>query len=130
MSDVNLFALTVQRVNWLAKRQALITENVANVNTPGFQARDIMAFDKVLQKQSVGLVATQPGHIAVDGASLSLAARARRVDDNGEAVLSGNSVNLEQELSRGGDVARAYTMASTLTKTFHRMLIATAKSSS
>ena len=50
MSDLNLFALATQRVNWLAKRQALVSENVANVNTPGFRARDLVSFDKVLQK--------------------------------------------------------------------------------
>lgn len=128
MSDVNLFALTTQRVNWLAKRQAIVTENVANVNTPGFRARDLVSFDKVLQKQTVGLVATQPGHIAVDGATLSIAERMKKADDNGEVVLSGNSVNLEQELARGSDITRAYSVASTLAKTFHRMMLQTVKS--
>lgn len=128
MSDVNLFALTTQRVDWLAKRQALVSENVANVNTPGFRARDLVSFDKVLQKQTVGLVATQPGHIAVDGATLSIAERAKKIDDNGEVVLSGNSVNLEQELARGSDITRAYSMASSLARSFHRMMLLTVKS--
>lgn len=127
MSDLNLFALTTQRVNWLAKRQALVTENVANVNTPGFRSRDLVSFDKVLQKQTVGLVATQPGHVAIDGASLSVAERVKKLDDNGEVVLSGNSVNLEQELARGSDVTRAYSVASSLAKTFHRMMLSTVK---
>lgn len=128
MSDVNLFALTTQRVNWLAKRQAIVTENVANVNTPGFRARDLVSFDKVLQKQTVGLVATQAGHIALDGAALSIAERVKKLDDNGEVVLSGNSVSLEQELARGSDITRAYSVASTLAKTFHRMMLQTVKS--
>lgn len=127
MSDLNLFALATQRVNWLAKRQALVSENVANVNTPGFRARDLVSFDKVLQKQTVGLVATQPAHISIDGASLSASEKIRKSDDNGEAILSGNSVNLEQELARGSDVTRAYAVASSLTKTFHRMMLSTVK---
>ena len=44
-----------------------------------------------------------------------------------ETTHSGNSVSLEQELINAGDVNRAYKLNTSIAKTFHRMLLASAK---
>ena len=41
---------------------------------------------------------------------------------------SGNSVSLEQELIKAGDVNRAYSLNTNLVKAFHGMLMSAAKS--
>ena len=48
MESVNLFALATEKSRWLAARQATVAGNVANANTPGYVAKDIQPFDKVL----------------------------------------------------------------------------------
>ena len=47
------------------QRMRIIAENIANVNTPAFQGRDVESFDKVLAGVStVAPAQTQPGHMA------------------------------------------------------------------
>ncbi len=44
-----------------------------------------------------------------------------------EITHSGNSVSLEQELIKAGEVNRAYKLNTGIAKAFHRMLLASAK---
>ena len=37
-TDIGLFRLAEQRLAWADQRQQLLARNVANANTPGFQA--------------------------------------------------------------------------------------------
>jgi flagellar basal-body rod protein FlgB len=42
-------------------------------------------------------------------------------------VHSGNSVSLEQEMIKGSDVNRDYSMNSAVVRSFHRMLLSSTK---
>ena len=44
-----------------------------------------------------------------------------------EIIHSGNSVSLEQEMIKAGEVNRAYALNTSVVKAFHRMLLASAK---
>ncbi len=48
--------------------------------------------------------------------------------DSWEVVHSGNSVSLEQEMIKGSDVSRDYSMNAAVVRSFHRMLLSSAKS--
>ena len=41
LGDIPLFAMLKSRLGYLSDRQRVIAENVANANTPGYQARDL-----------------------------------------------------------------------------------------
>ena len=45
---IALFDLAEKRLAWTAQRQNVLAANIANANTPGFQARDVQSFEKVL----------------------------------------------------------------------------------
>ena len=45
---IGLFDLAEKRLTWTAQRQSVLATNIANANTPGFQARDIQSFANVL----------------------------------------------------------------------------------
>ena len=55
MSEVYLFQLATQRTQWLHARQSLIAGNVANANTPGYSARDLVPFTAVLDSTTPAL---------------------------------------------------------------------------
>src|SRR4051794_23962822 len=66
-----LFDLLSTRQHWLAQREAVLTRNVANADTPSFRPLDLRprSFAKALARQvdpqaAVGLAVTQPGHMA------------------------------------------------------------------
>jgi flagellar basal-body rod protein FlgB len=120
-----LFELASSQARWLELRQSTIATNVANVNTPGFKARDVEPFNKVLDAMPVRLATTSPAHLQLSPAETDTRATAKK--DSWEVVHSGNSVSLEQEMIKGSDVNRDYSMNSAIVRSFHRMVLAGAK---
>jgi flagellar basal-body rod protein FlgB len=120
-----LFNLASQQNRWLSVRQAAISGNVANANTPGYKAVDVEPFDAVVASTQLSLTTTQPGHMT-DPAAGAPALEARQRDP-WDMLYSGNDVSLEQEMMKANDVNRAYSLNTSVEKTFHRLLISSAK---
>lgn len=91
----DLFALAEQRLAYIGQRQQLLAQNVANADTPKYQARDLPSFDAVLKNTQITQAVTNPAHLqpAVQSASLLQAMPAERAPD-------GNAVNVETELTK------------------------------
>jgi flagellar basal-body rod protein FlgB len=120
-----LFELASSQARYLELRQSTIATNVANANTPGFRARDVEPFNKVLDSMPVRLATTSPSHLQLSAAETDTRATAKK--DSWEVVHSGNSVSLEQEMIKGSDVNRDYSMNSAIVRSFHRMVLSSAK---
>src|SRR4051812_3541360 len=80
ISQIPLFAMLRGRLGYLAERQRVIAENVANSDTPGFLPKDLKPFSFDAQVQNLrqpeggptavdGPVTTQPGHMSLAGSS-------------------------------------------------------------
>lgn len=126
MEPVNLFDLAAQQSRWLAVRQSAVAGNVANVNTPGYVAVDVEPFEKILDKTGVGMAATQAGHLTGQATEAGFAVRANEGDPS--LLPSGNSVVLENELLKAGEIRRQFELNTAIVKAFHRMLMLTSKS--
>jgi len=125
LSFIYLFALGSQKAQWLSARQTAIAANVANANTPGYRAVDIQPFSAVLDSSPIELAATNPAHLSLPQ---SEAGALREVEvDPAEQTLSGNTVNLEQQMVNLGEVNRNYTMSSNIRRAFHLLLLSTLK---
>ena len=125
MEPVNLFDLAAQQSRWLAVRQSTITGNVANVNTPGYGTVEIEPFEKVLDKSRDAMAETQVSHL---GGSAMQAGFAVHQEDRSASVLpSENSVVLENELMKSGEVRRAFELNTAIVKSFHRMMMLSVK---
>ena len=116
LPDVPLFSLLRERMSWLHQRQDVLSQNVANADTPGYVARDLKAqdFSDILSGQSMragGLVATDPRHIAISAISRS------RFDDVAapdQANPNGNAVSLEAEMIKVSDTQAQFQAAANL----------------
>lgn len=126
-SPVYLFDLASRQAQWLAARQATISGNVANANTPGYRARDVEPFADVLDKTKLTMAATNAGHISISP-SRAEATKVKK-SDSWDIVHSKNSVSLEQEMIKAGEVSRQHSMNTTIVKTFHRMLLSSVRTS-
>lgn len=123
--QVNLFDLASQQARWLSVRQAAVAGNIANANTPGYISMDVEPFAKVLESKSVGIQATQAGHIRGAGEADGIALRQQAT---GDVILpSGNAVKLEDELIKAGEVRRSFELNTAVVKAFHRMMMMTTK---
>lgn len=125
MEPLALFSLASQNANWLSTRQVTIAANVANANTPGYRAQDVQPFSAVLSHLQLPMASTNPGHISPTSASgLKTAVKP---SDSWDVVYSGNSVSLEQEMMKSGDVGRAHQLNANIVRSFHQMLMSTVK---
>jgi flagellar basal-body rod protein FlgB len=117
--------LAAQRTQWLSSRDELIAANIANANTPDFQATDLRPFSAVLDSAQVSMVSTNPAHMTPSGDGF---AEARVVESDGpETTLSGNSVDVENEMMKLGEVNRDYTMATNIKRVIHQMIMSALK---
>jgi flagellar basal-body rod protein FlgB len=126
MSQLYIFALASQHNRWLATRQSSVATNVANANTPGFKAQDVTPFDAVLDSMRIGMTASDPKHMSVGDIQQKESDKIAG-QDSWEVTHSGNSVNLEQELIKAGEIGRDFRLNANVVKTFHRMLLASTK---
>jgi len=126
MQPVNLFELASQQAQWLSVRQAAVAGNIANVNTPGYRGVDVEPFEKVLGKSGVAMSATQSGHFGGSATQVGFSAR----EETARAALlpSDNSVVLENELMKGGEISRGFELNTAIVKAFHRMMMMSVRS--
>ena len=125
MNSIYLFEVAAEKSQWLSARQTAIAGNVANANTPGYHALDIEPFSAVLDSSPIEMVATNPAHLS---AAQSQAGALREIEvDPAEQTLSGNTVNLEQQMINLGEVNRDYTMSANIRRAFHQLLMSALK---
>ena len=125
MSDLYILKLASQQTRWLSAREALTASNIANANTPGFRARDIQPFADTISVMNISMALTDKAHLAPDGGN-SWNARPFEMKER-EPSLSGNSVDLEHELAKIGDIGRAYSLNTNIKRVIHQMLSASVK---
>ncbi|MBK1660038.1 flagellar basal body rod protein FlgB [Paracraurococcus ruber] len=117
LDGIDVFRVTGARMRYLAERQNLLAQNIANADTPHYQARDLkgFAFDSALLRAMPGAplpqAATRAGHVT-DAGPGAAPLRGRRAS-NGEDP-DGNTVDLEEQMLKQADVARAYDLATTV----------------
>lgn len=108
-SQIPLFSMMAERLDWLSARQKVISRNVANADTPGYQAEDMkpQEFGALVRESAhpAGLATTSPTHLAG-----TLAPRDSRVGrmKTAETTPSGNSVSLEDQMSRLAETQMDY----------------------
>lgn len=49
LSGMSFFQLASQRMSWLGARQAVISENIANADTPDYRAKEVSGFSRMLE---------------------------------------------------------------------------------
>ena len=96
-------------------RQSQIAKNIANSDTPGYRARDLVDFSETYQqkKTDTEMRLTRSGHMARDGAAGSI----RTFEIGGEAAPNGNDVSLAEQMSLSTDARSKHNLALTVYKT-------------
>ncbi len=107
-TDVPLFNLLDRRLGWLEARQGVLSQNVANADTPGYVARDLPSFARILSGTSLAPTATSPMHLMPSRSGIPARALA------GERAPDGNGVRLDEQLTRIADTDSAHELAATL----------------
>lgn len=125
MQPLFLFGLASRHAQWASVRQTAIAGNIANANTPGYKAVDAVAFDAVMNQTQLSMTRTSASHLQV--ATVDVPTRTLAADDSWGTNNSGNTVSLEQEMLKAGEVNRAYTLDTSIVRSFHRMVLTSLK---
>lgn len=107
---LEIFRMAHAMASHAGARQAVVSQNMANSDTPGYAARDITPFAELYQSQDAALQprATRDGHMLGHPED-----RGFDVTDDPTAISdpNGNSVSLETEMLRAVDVKRQHDRA-------------------
>ena len=125
MQGIHLFDLASRQAEWLSVRQSAVAGNVANANTPAFKARDVEPFRDVLEQAQLTMAATNPKHLEVNASGI--AATELRKDAVTEQNHSKNTVSLEAEMVKSGEINRQFALNTSIVKAFHRMMLSSVK---
>lgn len=107
--NLELFQVSSQMARHAGSRQAVVAMNVANADTPGYQARAIASFmDSFRDTETGRLRATRPGHIN-SGATIAALASSRVAGT--EPSPNGNTVSIETEMLNAVNIEREHSRA-------------------
>lgn len=118
---LNLVALAKGRMDWIAQRQEVLAENIANANTPGYVPSDLKPFKAQLNETLLPVqpVATNPMHIRPEIRDPRVVSETKKTF---ESSPDGNAVVLDEQLAKVGDAKGAYEVAASLMQKQFRMI--------
>jgi len=125
VQPIYLLDLASQQERWLTVRQAVVAQNIANANTPGYAGMDVGAFEEVYDGAQLQMTETNSKHLSVD--ALDPESSTTKESAPWEVTRSGNSVSLEQEMLKAGSINREYSLNTSVVKAFNQMLSASVK---
>src|SRR6202000_812116 len=116
LQDLPLLSMLRERMTWLNQRQDVLSQNVANADTPRFVARDLkdLDFDKLVSGNQSGtqMTTTNARHNAISSV------RSGKFEDHEtpdqESSPNGNAVSLEVEMIKVADTQAQYAAAANL----------------
>ena len=108
-SDLNVFKTAYAMATHAGQRQAVIARNMANADTPGYQPRDIEAFQTAFENtgHEAAMVTTRQGHL--HGHTVAQPWAEHVADPSGDP--NGNGVSLEEEMLKAVEVKRQHDRA-------------------
>lgn len=111
-NSLDLFQTAGAMARHAGARQAVVARNIANADTPDFQAQTIAAFKDVYASAGGDAMrVTRPGHI---GGQSGRSIADLRQSTVGEPSPNGNTVSLEEEMLRAVEVSREHNRALTI----------------
>jgi flagellar basal-body rod protein FlgB len=109
------FSILERMVRSASVRQGVISSNIANVDTPGYKAKDVK-FESILESE-VGLKVTNPRHLG--GSESGVAPIITEAD--AQSWPDKNTVELDQEVAKMTENAMLYHSGVSMLETKIRM---------
>lgn len=118
LPDAPLLSMLRDRMTWLHQRQDVLSQNVANADTPGYVARDLKPLDfaaalKNATSTGSSMMTTNARHIG-----LSQSRGASKFEDREspdiESSPNGNAVSLESQMIKVSDTQAQFAAAANL----------------
>ncbi len=122
LGKLQLFQQFSQRMRWLSERQQVLTQNIANADTPGYLAKDVkpLSFKDMMtgagSSGSLQMVSTNAAHLAGVSATAERTAKVENVRNPTEISNTGNTVSIEDETRKAAENNMDYQLVTNLYK--------------
>ncbi len=121
--NLDVFKMSHAMAVHAGQKQALIAQNVANADTPGYVARDLPPFESLYRSDMADTQrATRTGHL--NGAITNMT-NLDPVASESASTPDGNTVSLEQQMLRATDTQRQHDRALAIYKSALKVLQST-----
>ena len=106
IQDIGLFQAISAKLDYLSQRQEIISQNVANTDTPGYRPKDLEKVDfgvmvkELTGETQVGVAITDEKHMPNPAADVD--AQSRKQKKTYEVAPAGNAVIMEEQLMKSG----------------------------
>ena len=126
IGDVTLFSMARSQMRYLSQRQDVLAQNVANADTPNYQARDLvpLKFDQTLSQQffrlemrPAAMGVSLPGTLPTDPKFRNPESR-----EVYEQSLDENNVVLEEQLLKVQETQMQFQATTRLTRKYGEMM--------
>ncbi len=125
INNLTLFSAVKKRMNWITQRQEVLAQNIANADTPDYQAKDLKDynFKELIAKESmhVSMSATNSGHIVASNNGI-VDYYKQSPAYSYETSPSGNSVVLEEQMQKVNEATISHTLTTQLYSKHLKML--------
>ena len=126
LDNLKLFKMATTRMDWASQRQKLLSQNIANSDTPSFKPKDLKQLDfaQILRGQTqapVQVSRTDPNHLK---GTIPEQEKFRDISQNKtfEESPDGNKVVVEEQMQKVDDTRASYDTAVTIIQANLKML--------
>lgn len=108
--NLTIFRMAHAMASHAGTRQAVIAQNIANADTPGYRPVDVIPFrDLITNTTHVGMRATRPAHLNGGGTAGDPHIVAATI--TGQSSPNGNGVSLEEQMLNAVEAKRQHDRA-------------------
>ena len=120
-SDLNVFKMAYAMATHAGTRQAVIAQNMANADTPGYRERDIAPFAETFARESArtALQSSRAGHLNGTAASTT---SWTPFETDGPGDPNRNNVSVEEQMLKAVEVKRQHDRALAIYKSSMNIL--------
>jgi flagellar basal-body rod protein FlgB len=119
LSKLPLFRMMSEKMKWLSSRQGVLSQNIANADTPKYRPMDLKQIDFRKPDEGspfhVALARTNEAHISGTGGSQDF--QSGKEKDPYETLPTGNAVVLEEQLMKVAQNQHDYEL---MTELYHK----------
>ena len=123
MEKIAVFRMTTGKMSWLAERQRVLSQNIANSDTPEYRPRDLKKVDfrqHVRRLDVMRLKQTHVNHVSLGVEEQKFKFESQR--DPYETAPGGNAVILEEQMVKVAQTSGDYELMTSLYRKHAAML--------
>lgn len=111
-NNVPIMQMMAKKLAWLSRRTEIISQNIANADTPNYHGRDLkpVDFGELVAREGAPKAAgprlTNARHLT--GTLHIEGFKSKKAPDRYEISIDGNDVSVEQQLTRLGETQLSY----------------------